>query len=390
MLMPCWLVASVEVVSMRCVAALCFLLTFGLLGAGGAAAQQAPYVVDGTSDALIRVDPATGDRTVVSGCADATCTTLVGTGAALAFPRAIFFESSTQVLVGNGDLDDLNNIQTLFRVDIATGDRTVVSSSLAGSEVGTGPISDLDTIFDVILDANGDILIADTQIDTIFRVDPVTGDRTVLSSNTVGTGPTMSFPGDMVLEADGNIVITEGSNDQVLRVDPVTGNRTIVSSSLVGTPVGTGIDFANLGGITLTADGTILVVDEGAQAVISVDPSTGDRVEVSGPLVGTGPALVNTYSVNVDATGTIFVANGSLGLMQIDPLTGDRVVLSSSDGTNSVGSGIPTPNLRDVRVEPLTAPPIVPSGSPLTFVLLGLLLLGTAVVLLARRPQLTS
>ena len=35
---------------------------------------------NGTNSMLIRVDPATGDREVISGCSDALCSTVIGTG----------------------------------------------------------------------------------------------------------------------------------------------------------------------------------------------------------------------------------------------------------------------------------------------------------------------
>lgn len=359
---------------MRVLSVLCVALVAVLSVAGRVMAQNSPYVVDSNSDALIRVDPATGDRTVISGCADATCTTLVGTGTGFSFPRGIVFEADGQILVCDGDLTDLTNLKTIFRIDPSTGDRTVVSSSLTGSERGTGPA--FDTLFDVILAENGDIFAADTEIDTIFRVDPVSGDRTILASNLVGTGATLSFPGDMVLDADGNILVTEGTNSQVLRIDPANGNRTIVSSSSVGTG---SINFSNLGGITLEDDGGILVVDQGAIAVIAVDPVTGDRSEISGPLVGDGPDLVDTFSIDIDSAGVIYVADGSLGLVRIDPQSGDRVIHSSS----TIGSGIPITLLRDVRVEPPAAP--VPVGSPLTVTLVVLLMLTTAGLALSRR-----
>ena len=369
-----------------------FVALMAVLMAGGAMAQQAPYVVDADNDALIRVDPVTGDRTVVSGCADAGCTTLVGTPAesGFSFARGIFFEPDGNILVCDGDLDDLNNIKTLFRVDPVTGNRTVVSSSLLGSEVGTGPVDplddDVDTLFDVILDANGDILVADTEVDTIFRVDPVTGDRTVLSSNRRGTGPPLSFPGDMVLDADGSILITEGSNDQVLRVDPVSGDRVIVSSSVKGD----GIALKNLGGITLDANGGILVADELSKAVIAIDPGTGDRTTISGCVDdactttrGIGPAFVNTFSIDIDSAGTIYVADGALGLIKVDPGTGERVVLSSS----TVGAGMPPITLlRDVRMEPAPAPPL-PVSSPFTIMLMASFMLGTAGFVLARKSK---
>jgi hypothetical protein len=151
----------------------------------------------------------------------------------------------------------------------------------------------------------------------------------------VGTGPEgsvleLTFTGDMVLEADGNILVTEGGNDQVLRVDPVTG----------------------------------------------------DRTEVSGPGMGGGPTMVDTFSIDVDLAGTIFVADGTLGLVQIDPISGLRVILSSS----AEGMGIPIPQLRDVRLGPAAVAPL-PFGAPWALVVVSTLMLVSAGIMLARREQ---
>lgn len=367
---------------MRIHVALCAALAAGLTLAGSALAQEAPWVVDADLNALITVDPTTGDRTVISGCADVACTTIIGTGTNFVFPRGIFFEPDGQILVVDGARtnEDPVNLKTVFRVD-HLGNRWIVSSSDPGNEVGTGPA--FDTLFDVILAANGDLIIADTESDTIFRVNPFSGNRTIASSNTVGTGPTMTFPGDIALESPGTIVTTEGGNDQVLRINLSTGNRTIVSSTMSGqTPVGEGISFGNLGGLTLAANGDIIVADQGATAVILVDPISGDRTELSGPLVGTGPDLVNPYGVDVDSAGDIYVSDGTLGLIKIDPATGNRVVHSSS----TVGAGIPITLLRDVRIEPV---PIlgVPLGSPFTTVAIAMLMMAIAAAMLSRRSQ---
>ena len=41
---------------------------------------------------------------------------------------------------------------------------------------------------------------------TIFRVDPVTGDRMIVSDDTTGSGPGLSHSIDLVVEADSSIV----------------------------------------------------------------------------------------------------------------------------------------------------------------------------------------
>jgi hypothetical protein len=43
------------------------------------------------------------------------------------------------------------------------------------------------------------------------------------------------FPRGIALEADGNFVVCDQASDTVIRVDPATGNRTIVSSASVAT-----------------------------------------------------------------------------------------------------------------------------------------------------------
>ena len=297
-------------------------------------------VVDADTDALIRIDPLTGDRTVISGCVDVGCTSQVGAGPSFVFLRGVVPEDDGNLLVCEGFLGDPSNQQSILRVDPATGDRTVVSSSLVGSEVGTGPA--FDTLFDIILDANGDILVADTEIDTVFRVDPVTGDRTIVTSNTVGTGPAMSFPGDLALEASGDILMTEGSNDQVVRVDPATGDRTVVSDAVTGT----GPIWTNLGGILVEADGNIVVCD--VEGLFRIDPVTGDRALVSGATMGAGPLFgANLFACHADAAGTLYVIDETDNLYSVDPVTGDRTIVASP----SLGSGIAPANMRDVRVE---------------------------------------
>ena len=147
------------------------------LGAG--VCVEDVLTIDADTDALIQVNPVTGDRTVVSASGTR------GSGPGFLFTRGVITESDGQILVCEGDLTDTNNRPSILRVDPTTGDRTIISGCVdvaCASQVGTGPA--FDTLFDIILDDNGDILVADTEIDTLFRVDAVTGDRTVLSSNT--------------------------------------------------------------------------------------------------------------------------------------------------------------------------------------------------------------
>jgi hypothetical protein len=68
-------------------------------------------VVDSGLQALLQVDGTTGDRAIVSGCADAACSTLVGTGTAFSDPVAVVVPEPAGVLgliLGSGLLAALH------------------------------------------------------------------------------------------------------------------------------------------------------------------------------------------------------------------------------------------------------------------------------------------
>ena len=79
------------------------------------------------------------------------------------------------------------------------------------------------------------ILVAvDSSLDAVVRVDPLTGDRTIVSSTSNGTGPAFNNPLGIAVEATGDLVVVDADLDAVVRVDPVTGDRTIVSAAGTG------------------------------------------------------------------------------------------------------------------------------------------------------------
>ena len=75
------------------------------------------------------------------------------------------------------------------------------------------------------------------------------------------------------MEADGNLVVADLSLGAILRVDPVTGDRTIISDDATGSGVG----FGSPDSIAVGADGDVVVTDVYLNAVFVVDPNSGDR-----------------------------------------------------------------------------------------------------------------
>ena len=102
-------------------------------------------------------------------------------------------------------------------------------------------------------------------------------------------------PRGIAVEADGSLVVVDSGLDAVVRVDPETGDRTIISRGIdpngVYDMVGIGISFSLPRGIAVEENGSLVVVDSGEDTVVRVDPETGDRTIISDNEMGMGPRL---------------------------------------------------------------------------------------------------
>ena len=237
----------------------------------------------GTSEwgALYRIsrDPVTGDlvRTIV---------TDFGVGPNTGRnPRAVAVEADGHILVLNGNGGTADRA-VLVRLNPITGTRAIVSDFGNSSQGGLGvePRG-------VAVGANGQILVIDAQAGTfgqgeLVRIDPQTGFRISLSN--FGSGPNPgSNPTSVVVEADGQVLVTDEGHPSttplglLFRVDPASGLRTILSDFNTGANTGREPE-----GVALEGNGQILVVDKQAGPftrgmLFRVDPQNGNRMIVS-------------------------------------------------------------------------------------------------------------
>jgi hypothetical protein len=89
--------------------------------------------------AVVHVDPVTGDRTVISGCIDAGCSSVIGSGPEFPepFSASVTVDSSGGIYLSSNTLLD----NYVFSVDATSGTRTVVSSISIGSGPPIRPIA---------------------------------------------------------------------------------------------------------------------------------------------------------------------------------------------------------------------------------------------------------
>lgn len=170
-----------------------------------------------TSGFISIVDAVTGDRTLVSGLG-------VGNGLELLHPTGAVFDDTGRLLVA----DSVG--RAIISVDLDTGTRSLVT----GATRGDGPM--LGDVHDVLVLPDGDIVASDINYDvgppflsSLFRVDPLTGDRTVILS---GSEIEDNFA-RISLGIDGEILASTASNEgSIFSIDPSTGHKRRVGTGL--------------------------------------------------------------------------------------------------------------------------------------------------------------
>ena len=329
-------------------------------------------VVEDGNNSLFSVDPLTGNRTQIAG-------TSVGTGPAYGgIVFQIGVEATGTVLAGG-----LNGRQ-LIRIDPTTLNRTIVSDATHGTGAtyfaltsGIAVVPQVPEPSTIVLAALGVLaifacrrrsvkiaaaaavlfaaplsthaqlppgdLVVGVQFSTsdsgLMIVDPTTGNRTILSDNTHGTGPAWSEPAGISFASDRSLLVGDDASNAILRVDPTTGNRTIIASNTVGTGGEVGLSAEQFGASILAS---------GGGGLLSIDPTTGNRTVVSGPSVGSGPSLGGW---GIAISGTNVITGGYTGtenvLLSVDTTTGNRTTISG-DGVGS-GPSIAGDTLLDVE-----------------------------------------
>jgi hypothetical protein len=296
------------------------------------------FVTRAGNGSIIGVDLATGVRTVVTSGTIGAGTPLAGaTGIALdtvtapGSPRLLVSEGGT----GTGTFDHL------IAVDIATGDRTLLSSF--GENVGTGPLIHVPGSLRIDA-AHHQVMVLDTQGQQIVAVDLSTGNRSVHSAH--GLQPGMAATRGMAIEPATSRLLVAKEGGTIVSIDD-----SVRRSSLVSGSVGSGFAMNYPEGLIIEqATGTpasLLVTDAGTGTLTRVNLATGARTVVSGVSanVGTGPSLAGMVSVVRDTRpqggGTrvlALVGDPGYSLVSIELATGDRTWVTD---LNFASIGVP-------------------------------------------------
>ena len=233
-----------------------------------------------------------------------------------------------------------SNPDVVYSVNPANGVQTLISDL---SNPAQGPVFPHLDAGDLVIEPSGNYLLNNFVTGVIYRIDPATGNRTLYTSGgflTAGT-PAATF---MAIDNNGDLLVAVQNpatpNGAIVRINHSTLAQTVITSG----------GFSNLAGLSVAADGSILVGDEGPQfgslpdgVVYQINPTTGAR-----SVIASGGFLAQPLDVLVELSGTILVGDYISGLVRltagaarnvISGNTGDGVLIGDSGTTGNVVEG---------------------------------------------------
>ena len=300
----------------------------------------------------MKIDPADGSRTTVTS-SDVPAGPDIGRSLGVAF-------DSVGNLYLTADLD------TLFHVDPATGEREIVTDNGFPGDA----FSELEQPSDVMVEASGDVLVLSfnggpDDDGTLVRVDPETGERTLVSAGGAGgrgSGPGLGFPAGLELEPSGDLLVSCAcaAGMGLLRVDlePVTGRSSPESEAPAAGPVP--VEWA---GVELVPDdpNTAYYVDSAGPQILTVDLATGNRTLLSDNSSPGNHTYIYPWGITLDQDGDLIVTDQE-SVVRVDPNTGSKNVLSG-EGVPPGGPALTLPVGIDLRT-PLDADLSLTAGAP--------------------------
>ncbi|MEK6277226.1 MAG: hypothetical protein AABM29_04350 [Actinomycetota bacterium] len=311
------------------------LLAFGsatLVLAAPAAAALSPgdiVVADPGAASLIKVDPSSGQQTLLS---DNTMSTLD----LFETPYAVALEAQGTLLVADSSGPPPSTTGAVIRVDPDTGQQSLVSDNA---------VSGLDLFEDpqgIVVTRAGEAYVSDASADgdtgAVIKVELTTGQQSLVAANSLSAVDFFDNPAGIAREANGKLVVADldsppGATDDgaVVGVDPETRVQTLVSDNVLST-----LDlFYNPAGVAVEADKDLLVTNVGADlpgtGVLHVDRSTGQQFPLS-----LGGDFVQPWGIVLDAERRALVADQQAfpdaggGVIKVNPSTGVTTTVSSN------------------------------------------------------------
>jgi sugar lactone lactonase YvrE len=309
------------------------------------------YIADSSNDRIRKVNLATGTIATVAGngLAGYSGDGGLATAAELSNPYAIALDSSGDLFIA-----DYSN-QRIREVKLSTG----IISTVAGGGIvdgGLATAAPVDEPGNVVVDAVGDVFIADTYNQRIREVNHATGlITTVAGTGTIGyygdngfaTAAEFDDPYSIALDSAGNLYIADYYNSRIRKVNLSTGIITTVAGTGVAGYSGdnglaTAAELYNPEGVALDGKGDLFIADSNNNRVREVKLSTGYITTVAGTgtasyngdnIQATAATLNHPEGVATDSTGNLYIADYSNNrIREVNTVSG-QITTVAGNGT---------------------------------------------------------
>ena len=251
---------------------------FNQPGAVVAGSSGVVYVAD-TANALIRRIAADGSVTTFAGSASARGNT-DGTGTAATFtsPDGIALDAAGNVYVADALGQVIRKISSAGVVTTLAG-----AAGTPGFADGTGTGAQFNHPAGLAVDAGGNVYVADQSNNVIRKITPA-GVVTVLAGlpgvagSDDGTGSLALFnqPTGLVLDASGNLFVADTGNSTIRRITPAGAVTTLAGLAAIGgNQDGTGFNamFNQPRALSIDSSANLWVADTGNDAIRKVTPA---------------------------------------------------------------------------------------------------------------------
>jgi YVTN family beta-propeller protein len=298
------------------------------------------YVADANNSLIRKITPA-GVVTTLAGNGSGGFLNGTGTGASFNHPTGVCVDGSGNVYVG----DTWNHsIRKITAAGVVT---TLAGNGTAGNTNGTGSGANFYYPYQVAVDVNGNIYVADNGNNTIRKitsagvVTTVAGSGAAAFANGLGTSASFNAPRGVAVDATGNLFVADFSNNRIrviygggyysvpalptgLNIDNTTG--VISGIPAVATAVANYVVIATNASGTYTSAVAVNITTTAPPAITAFAPSTGcsgSTVNITGAnftgatAVSFGGTDAASFTVNSSTSITAVLGNGATGNIRI-------------------------------------------------------------------------
>ncbi len=190
------------------------------------------------------------------------------------FPAGVVVDASGNIIVADTDNNLIRNISPESVVT------TIAGSGDEGFGDGASATAKFDRPEGVAINASGDIIVADAENHRIRRISPegmvstIAGGSEQGSVNATGINARFNRPSDVAINASGDIIVADRGNHRIRRIDSDNAVTTIAGSSAgFVNATGSNAQFNSPRGVAVEANGNIIVADQSNQRIRRINSS---------------------------------------------------------------------------------------------------------------------